>query len=511
MSNIRLKRSAVPNRIPTIDQVELGELVINSYDGKLFLKKDIDGQQSIVELGASNNGGSQGIQGTSGIQGIIGNSGSQGTQGISGAFVAQGIQGIQGATGISSASWGSISGTLSNQTDLNTALGLKSPLDNPIFTGTITAPIITNTSGSNFATTSGNVGIGTTSPRGKLDVTTTLVAVGTANDSIVFGSGIITYPTAPYGGYGGLVAKSATSDARLMIQDGNGRINNYWNAYSDAGGYKYIVSSEPAAREQIHVNTNGFWSFYGAPSGTSGSTVTFTQGAYIEPNLSVWFSPRGTSSDFYINNSGSVGIGTVSPSAKLHIAGTGYLTQLIQTSTTGSGAILSLSNTARSYSLGARGDFGSGMFNIVDETAGLARFSIFSNGNIGVGTVTDNGFKLDVSGSSRFIDVTCTSITETSSERYKENIHTLDNALDKVISLRGVQYNLKDNKIVEIGVIAEEIANILPEVIKYNNEGQPDSVSYGRLSAVFIEAIKQQQKQIELLKQEINLYIKNKL
>jgi len=100
MSNIRLKRSAVPNRIPTIDQVELGELVINSYDGKLFLKKDIDGQQSIVELGASNGGGgSQGTQGTSGVQGIIGSFGSQGTQGISGAFVAQGIQGTTGTQG----------------------------------------------------------------------------------------------------------------------------------------------------------------------------------------------------------------------------------------------------------------------------------------------------------------------------------------------------------------------------------------------------------------------------
>ena len=46
---------------------------------------------------------------------------------------------------------------------------------------------------------------------------------------------------------------------------------------------------------------------------------------------------------------------------------------------------------------------------------------------------------------------------------------------------------------------------VLPEVIKYNNEGEPDSVSYARLSAVFIEAFKEQQQQIELLKQEINL------
>jgi hypothetical protein len=108
-------------------------------------------------------------------------------------------------------------------------------------------------------------------------------------------------------------------------------------------------------------------------------------------------------------------------------------------------------------------------------------------------------------GTSNLNNITCISITETSSERYKENIYTLNNALDKVTSLRGVEYNRKGNIDKEIGIIAEEVAMILPEVIKYNNEGQPDSVSYGRLSAIFIEAFKQQQEQIELLKKEINL------
>jgi hypothetical protein len=108
-------------------------------------------------------------------------------------------------------------------------------------------------------------------------------------------------------------------------------------------------------------------------------------------------------------------------------------------------------------------------------------------------------------GTSNLNGITCVSITETSSERYKENIYTLNNALDKVTSLRGVEYNRKGNIDKEIGIIAEEVAMILPEVIKYNNEGQPDSVSYGRLSAIFIEAFKQQQEQIELLKKEINL------
>ncbi len=96
--------------------------------------------------------------------------------------------------------------------------------------------------------------------------------------------------------------------------------------------------------------------------------------------------------------------------------------------------------------------------------------------------------------------VSCTSLTETSSERYKENIVTLDGSLNKVLNLRGVSYDRKDTKQKEIGVIAEEVEKIIPEVINYNENNQVDSVSYGRLTAILIEAIKEQQKQIDELK-----------
>ena len=49
---IKLKRSAVPSNVPTTAQLELGEIAINTYDGKMFIKKD-DGFQSIVEIGAT--------------------------------------------------------------------------------------------------------------------------------------------------------------------------------------------------------------------------------------------------------------------------------------------------------------------------------------------------------------------------------------------------------------------------------------------------------------------------
>jgi hypothetical protein len=91
-------------------------------------------------------------------------------------------------------------------------------------------------------------------------------------------------------------------------------------------------------------------------------------------------------------------------------------------------------------------------------------------------------------------------LTENSSIRYKDNIETVKYGLDKVLQIRGVTYTKKDTGLKELGLIAEEINEILPEVVLKNEEGEPDSVSYGRITAVLIEAIKEQQKQIEELK-----------
>jgi len=53
---IKLKRSAVPGKSPAISDLTLGELCLNTYDGKLYTKKD-DGTASIVEIGAGGSGG----------------------------------------------------------------------------------------------------------------------------------------------------------------------------------------------------------------------------------------------------------------------------------------------------------------------------------------------------------------------------------------------------------------------------------------------------------------------
>lgn len=88
--------------------------------------------------------------------------------------------------------------------------------------------------------------------------------------------------------------------------------------------------------------------------------------------------------------------------------------------------------------------------------------------------------------------------TTYSSRRWKTNIQPLQNALGMVEQLRGVSYNLKDSGKHEIGVIAEEVGAVLPEVVTYEDNGKDArGVDYSRLTALLIEAVKQQQRQIK--------------
>ena len=89
-----------------------------------------------------------------------------------------------------------------------------------------------------------------------------------------------------------------------------------------------------------------------------------------------------------------------------------------------------------------------------------------------------------------------------SDERLKSDIAPIDNALDIVLGLEGKRY-IKDGK-EQIGVIAQQVEKILPEVVTTPEGDGYKSVNYGNMVAVLIEAIKEQQKQIDELKEKLN-------
>jgi len=91
-------------------------------------------------------------------------------------------------------------------------------------------------------------------------------------------------------------------------------------------------------------------------------------------------------------------------------------------------------------------------------------------------------------------------LTETSDINLKENIAPLENALGKVISLEGVSFNKKDTpEVKEIGFIAQQVEEIVPELVTETESGIK-TVSYTRVSALLVETVKEQQKEIDSLK-----------
>jgi hypothetical protein len=88
----------------------------------------------------------------------------------------------------------------------------------------------------------------------------------------------------------------------------------------------------------------------------------------------------------------------------------------------------------------------------------------------------------------------------TSDISLKENICTFENAMDVVASLRGVRFTWKKNGIKTVGLIAQEVEKVLPELIGTNADTGLKSVSYANMVAVLIEAVKELKAEIEELK-----------
>jgi hypothetical protein len=109
-------------------------------------------------------------------------------------------------------------------------------------------------------------------------------------------------------------------------------------------------------------------------------------------------------------------------------------------------------------------------------------------------------YKLTVYGT-----VHCSAISEGSDARLKDNIRPLGTMLPSILSLSGYKYELKSDtlKKFHIGVLAQELKEVFPELVTADNEGIM-SVRYTGLVPVLIEGIKEQQQEINELRKLVN-------
>jgi len=137
---------------------------------------------------------------------------------------------------------------------------------------------------------------------------------------------------------------------------------------------------------------------------------------------------------------------------------------------------------------------------VTDLTVSSSKLSFQpSSGTLSVNSVNIDGGAIDstVIGSNSAAAGTFTTITETSSILLKENITPVANALDKIVDLNGVNYNRKSSGTKEVGLIAEEVEKIIPEIV---SDAEYKSISYARLTAYLIEAVKQLKLELDEVK-----------
>lgn len=99
-------------------------------------------------------------------------------------------------------------------------------------------------------------------------------------------------------------------------------------------------------------------------------------------------------------------------------------------------------------------------------------------------------------------DVTAFRVNQSSDRRLKKNISTIDTGLQKINALRGVNYQLRRDDTQHVGLIAQEVEKIVPEVVSDNSDGMK-SINYGALVGVLIEAVKELSQEVEYLKDKL--------
>jgi len=365
----------------------------------------------------------------------------------------------------------------------------------------------------------GNVGIGTTGPSGRLEVSSsltgsTLNTIIARNTAATGYSGVDIYNDAgkefwvgmggssvggSWGNNGVMVAYGTanlilgTSGAEKVRIDTNGNVGigttapgQALHVYNSNGALGYKT-----ARFDSNDTSNGTRIVISNSGNTAANNYGFISGGSGQIGADKFSIARlntdSTYSDYKLmvfDSAGNVGIGTTNPLAKLELNNNGFVAMdLTDSSQSANSKTFRMINYNSVFYLQAMDDA---------RTTPSGQMVMNRLGNVGIATTTPTE-KLEVAGNAK-----ATSFIYSSDRNLKQNITTITNPLDKILQLRGVTFNWKADNKASVGLIAQEVKQVFPELV-VGEEGNY-GVQYGNLVAPLIEAVKEQQKQIEELK-----------
>jgi hypothetical protein len=283
-----------------------------------------------------------------------------------------------------------------------------------------------------------------------------------------------------------------------------GSINGINNATADTN--VGIGTTAPISRLHLNGNSSSF-----ALTLTNSANTAGRRGYRLAfDNDRLTFQAADDAGNFVANQvaidqaTGNLGIGTIAPAYPLHVSGSvGVNAAQAAAEFTNSAPDtgIRLKNTAASgrtftlFSSGGTSGLGAGTFHIYDATAGQDRLGIDAAGNVFILQLGPGSINLCHNGAQ---------ITNCSSSlRYKTDIEPFTSGLDLVRRLRPIRFSWKQGGGRDVGFAAEEVEQVEPLLTFRNDKGEIEGVKYGQLTTVLVNAMNEQQAQIEAQRKEI--------